>query len=48
VLSLIPAGLSNSSHLKSKRLDKEDGNDGEFMSLARVEVTDEGQMDSLF
>lgn len=48
VLSLIPAGLSNSSYLKSKRLYKEDGNDGEFVSLARVEVTDEGQMDSLF
>ena len=48
VLSLIPAGLSNSSYLKSKRLDKEDGNDCEFLSLARVEVTDEGQMDSLF
>lgn len=48
VLSLIPAGLSNSSYLKSKRLDKKDGNDGEFLSLARVEVADEGQMDSLF
>jgi len=47
-LSLIPAGLSNSSYLKSKRLDKKDGNYGEFLSLARVEVTDEGQMDSLF
>ena len=47
-MSLIPAGLSNSSYLKSKRLYKEDGNDGEFMSLARVEVTNEGQMDSLF
>ena len=48
VLSLIPAGLSNSSYLMSKRLDKKDGNDGEFLSLARVEVTDEGQMYSLF
>lgn len=48
VLSLIPAGLSNSSYLKGKRLDKKAGNDGEFLSLARIEVTDEGQMDSLF
>lgn len=45
VLNLISSKLSNISYLKSKHIA---GNDGEFMSLARVEVTDEGQMDSLF
>lgn len=45
VLNLISSKLSNISYLKSKHIA---GNDGEFLSLARVEVTDEGQMDSLF
>lgn len=45
VLNLIPSKLSSVSHLKSKHIA---GNDGEILSLARVEVTDEGQMDSLF
>lgn len=45
VLNLISSKLSNISYLKSKHIA---GNDGEFMSLARVEVADEGQMDSLF
>ena len=45
VLNLIPSKLSNISYLKSKHLA---GNEGEVLSLARVEVVDEGQMDSLF
>lgn len=45
VLNLISSKLSNISYLKSKHIA---GNDGEFLSLARVEVADEGQMDSLF
>lgn len=45
VLNLISSKLNNISYLKSKHIA---GNDGEFLSLARVEVTDEGQMDSLF
>lgn len=45
VLNLISSKLSNISYLKSKHIA---GNDGEFVSLARVEVADEGQMDSLF
>ncbi|WP_456105537.1 hypothetical protein [Phascolarctobacterium succinatutens] len=45
VLNLISSKLSNISYLKSKHIA---GNDGEFLSLARVEVIDEGQIDSLF
>lgn len=45
VINLISSKLNNISYLKSKHIA---GNDGEFLSLARVEVTDEGQMDSLF
>lgn len=45
VLNLISSKVSNISYLKSKHIA---GNDGEFLTLARVEVTDEGQMDSLF
>lgn len=45
VLNLIPSKLSNISYLKSKHLA---GNEGDALSLARVEVVDEGQMDSLF
>ena len=45
VLNLIPSKLSSVSHLKSKHIA---GNEGEFLSLARVEVVDEGEMQSLF
>ena len=45
IINLISSKLNNISYLKSKHIA---GNDGEFLSLARVEVTDEGQMDSLF
>ena len=45
VLNLIPSKLSNISYLKSRHLA---GNEGDALSLARVEVVDEGQMDSLF
>lgn len=45
VLNLIPSKLSSVSHLKSKHIA---GNEGDFLSLARVEVVDEGEMQSLF
>ena len=45
VLNLITSKLSNISYLKSKHIA---GQEGDVLSLARVEVTNEGQMDSLF
>ena len=45
VLNLIPSKLSSVSHLRSKHIA---GNEGDFLSLARVEVVDEGEMQSLF
>lgn len=45
VLNLIPSKLSSVSHLKSKHIA---GSEGDLLSLARVEVVDDGDMQSLF
>ena len=45
VLNLISSKLSQTSYLKSRQIA---GNEGDIVSLARVEVAEEGEMESLF